>query len=103
MLKRLSRIPLHVGRWLVAALSRSLQNVATALVQIWANKGRSILTTLGIIIAVTSIITVVSFAEGFGNYVQNMMRGYGTRYIVVHPFFPRHGDRHGARQADWRA
>ena len=95
MLKRLGRIPLYVVRWFIAALARSFQNVATALVQIWANKGRSVLTTLGIIIAVTSIITVVSFAEGFGNYVQNMMRGYGTRYIVVHPFFPRHGDRHG--------
>ena len=35
-----------------------VSNVITAFVQIWANKIRSLLTVLGIIIAVTSIITV---------------------------------------------
>ena len=33
MLKRLGRIPLYVVRWFIAALARSFQNVATALVQ----------------------------------------------------------------------
>lgn len=60
-------------------------NVLTALVQIWANKVRSLLTVLGIIIAVTSIITVVSFVQGFGNYVTNFLRGLGTNLIVVYP------------------
>ena len=58
-------------------------NVATALVQIWANKARSLLTVLGIIIAVTSIITVVSMVEGFGNYVTSFLRGLGTNMMVV--------------------
>ncbi|MCH8853601.1 MAG: hypothetical protein IID41_13255, partial [Planctomycetes bacterium] len=61
MLKRVARFPAAIWRWLVGSLSRHWQNIATALVQVWANKGRSILTTLGIVIAVTSIITVVSF------------------------------------------
>lgn len=60
-------------------------NVATAFVQIWANKMRSLLTVLGIIIAVTSIITVVSLVEGFGNYVTNFLRGLGTNMMVVYP------------------
>ncbi|MBU0638430.1 MAG: ABC transporter permease [Planctomycetes bacterium] len=60
-------------------------NVATALVQIWANKIRSLLTVLGIIIAVTSIITVVTLVEGFGNYVTNFLRGLGTNMMVVYP------------------
>lgn len=94
MLKRVARFPAAIWRWLVGSLSRHWQNIATALVQVWANKGRSILTTLGIVIAVTSIITVVSFVDGFGNHVRGMMRGYGTQYMVVHPFFPRRG--HGA-------
>ncbi|MFQ5494042.1 MAG: ABC transporter permease [Phycisphaerae bacterium] len=68
--------------------------MVTAFVQIWANKGRSILTTLGIIIAVTSIITVISFVEGMGNYFTEMVRGYGTQYIVVHPRRPP-GSHHG--------
>jgi putative ABC transport system permease protein len=60
-------------------------NVATALIQIWANKIRSLLTVLGIIIAVTSIITVVSFVQGFGDYITNFLRGLGTNLIVVYP------------------
>ncbi|MCK4343443.1 MAG: ABC transporter permease [Phycisphaerae bacterium] len=60
-------------------------NVVTALVQIWANKIRSLLTVLGIIIAVTSIITVVTLVEGFGDYVTNFLRGLGTNMMVVYP------------------
>jgi putative ABC transport system permease protein len=62
--------------------------VAAALVQIWANKARSVLTTLGIIIAVTSTIVVVSFVQGFGNYVTNMLRGFGTNMVFVVPYNP---------------
>jgi putative ABC transport system permease protein len=64
-------------------------NVLTALVQIWANKIRSLLTVLGIIIAVTSIITVVSFVQGFGEYVTNFLRGLGTNLMVVYPEWQR--------------
>jgi putative ABC transport system permease protein len=60
-------------------------NVVTALVQIWSNKIRSLLTVLGIIIAVTSIITVVSLVTGFGDYVTNFLRGLGTNMMVVYP------------------
>ena len=60
-------------------------NVVTALIQIWSNKIRSLLTVLGIIIAVTSIISVVSMVEGFGNYVTNFLRGLGTNMMVVYP------------------
>lgn len=62
-----------------------LGNVTTALVQIWANKIRSLLTVLGIIIAVTSIISVVSLVEGFGDYVTNFLRSWGTNLMVVYP------------------
>ena len=46
-------LPLALARWAQNTASRNAQNVATALVQIWLNKGRSFLTTLGVIIAVT--------------------------------------------------
>ncbi|MEE8385470.1 MAG: ABC transporter permease, partial [Dehalococcoidia bacterium] len=81
MIRRFLAIPAFLGNWLVSALARNGQNVGTAFVQVWAHKGRSILTTLGIVIAVTSIVTVVSFVEGFGNYVTGMLQGYGTQYI----------------------
>ncbi len=83
---------MKIGRFLLAVLlfipqriSSLLGNVLTALVQIWANKTRSLLTVLGIIIAVTSIITVVSMVEGFGNYVTDFLRGLGTNMMVVYP------------------
>lgn len=72
--------------WIGALAARHWQNILTALVQIWANKARAILTTLGIIIAVTSTITVVSFVQGFGNYVTDMLRGFGTNMIFVFPW-----------------
>jgi putative ABC transport system permease protein len=66
-------------------VAATVGNVITALVQIWSNKIRSLLTVLGIIIAVTSIITVVSMVEGFGDYVTNFLRGLGTNMMVVYP------------------
>ncbi len=65
-----------------------MQNIWTAVVQIWANRTRALLTTLGIVIGVTSTITVVSFVEGFGNYATGMLRNFGTNLIVVVPQRP---------------
>ncbi len=83
---------MNAGRLVIRALlflpnhlAAMAGNVATALVQIWANKIRSLLTVLGIIIAVTSIITVVTLVEGFGNYVTSFLRGLGTNMMVVYP------------------
>jgi putative ABC transport system permease protein len=70
-------------------LASLANNVSTAFVQIWANKVRSLLTVLGIIIAVTSIITVVSFVRGFGDYFTDFLRGLGTNLMVVSPEWKR--------------
>jgi len=77
-------------------------NVLTAFVQIWANKVRSLLTVLGIIIAVTSIIVVVSFVQGFGDYVANFLRGLGTNLMVVWPESVRNARGERIRQATLR-
>jgi len=81
-------LPLRMGNRFANSAERHAQNVIAALVQIWANKARSVLTTLGIIIAVTSTIVVVSFVQGFGNYVTNMLRGFGTNMVFVIPYNP---------------
>ncbi len=75
-------------QWGGGAAERHWQNVLTAFIQIWANKARSVLTTLGIIIAVASTITVVSLVQGFGNYVTDMLRGFGTNMVFVLPWTP---------------
>jgi len=85
MIRRIVGIPFALGWWVYGTCARNFQNVLTALVQIWVNKGRSILTTLGIIIAVTSTISVVAFVQGFGNHMTKMVQGYGTQYMIVRP------------------
>ena len=80
--------PLRLASWFGGRIARQWQNILTALIQIWANKARSVLTTLGIIIAVTSTITVVSLVQGFGDYMTNMLRGFGTNIMFVVPWLP---------------
>ena len=65
-----------------------LPNVQTALEQIWANKMRSMLTVLGIVIAVASTITVVSVVRGFTGYVAEFLQGLGTNAMWVWPERP---------------
>jgi putative ABC transport system permease protein len=48
-----------------------LEAAAIALGAVWANKLRSFLTVLGNIVAVTSIIAVVSLVQGMNEYVTN--------------------------------
>lgn len=69
-----------------------LQNFLTALEQVWANKLRSVLTVLGVIIAVTSTIVVVATVQGFSSYVTNFLQGIGTNAIWVFPEFPSRFD-----------
>jgi putative ABC transport system permease protein len=69
-----------------------LQNFLTALEQVWANKLRSVLTVLGVIIAVTSTIVVVAVVQGFSGYVTNFLQGIGTNAIWVFPERPPRHD-----------
>jgi putative ABC transport system permease protein len=50
-------------------MNKILESVLIALQAIWANKLRSFMTVLGNIVAVTSIVTVVSLIQGMNAYV----------------------------------
>ena len=50
-------------------MSQIFESVKLALASIWANKLRSFLTVLGNIVAVTSIVTVVSLIQGMNGVV----------------------------------
>ncbi|OYW00133.1 MAG: hypothetical protein B7X11_04755, partial [Acidobacteria bacterium 37-65-4] len=52
-------------------MSRFIESAAIALSAIWSNKLRSMLTVLGNIVAVTSIIAVVSLVQGLNSSVSN--------------------------------
>ncbi len=59
------------------------ENFGIALRAIWANKMRSILTTLGIIIGVAAVIAVVSVVQGLDHVVSKMFEDVGGTFITV--------------------
>lgn len=58
-------------------------NVRMALTSIKASKIRSILTTLGVVIGVSSVVITVGLAEGFRNQVVNQIDQLGENIITV--------------------
>jgi putative ABC transport system permease protein len=65
-----------------------LVNVRGALEQVWSHKLRSLLTILGMVIAVSSTITVISVVRGFTAYVADMLQDLGTNAMWVWPERP---------------
>jgi len=49
------------------------------------NKSRSILTTLGIVIGVAAVITLVAIGDGLKKYVSGQFEGLGSNIIMVLP------------------
>jgi len=64
---------------------RLLQTVPSALAALRANKGRSILTTLGIIIGVAAVIAIVALGQGASASVASQLAGLGTNLLTVQP------------------
>jgi putative ABC transport system permease protein len=54
-----------------------------ALQSLWANKLRSILTLLGVVIGVASVITVVTLTNGAKSFVTKQLNSYGASVITV--------------------
>ena len=66
-----------------------LQTVFLALGQIWANKVRALLTALGIIIGVASIIAVVASLQGLRGFVLSEFDKFGARKMYINGYVPR--------------
>ncbi|MDX2038898.1 MAG: ABC transporter permease [Isosphaeraceae bacterium] len=81
-----------------------VSNVQNALEQLWSHKLRSLLTVLGIVIAVASTITVVGVIQGFTAYVAQFLQGLGTNAMWVWPERPggEAGKRLGRIELDQR-
>ena len=60
-------------------------NLLIALQAIRANKMRSLLTMLGIIIGVAAVIAVVSIVQGLDHVISTQLEGVGVTYIMVFP------------------
>src|SRR5262245_17071962 len=70
---------------------RLFQTVPSALAALRANKGRSILTTLGIIIGVAAVIAIVALGEGASASVSSQLAGLGTNLLTITPGSTRSG------------
>ena len=61
------------------------ENVKIALRAILANKMRSILTVLGVMIGVAAVIAVVSIVQGMQHKISNDLENIGSNFIEVFP------------------
>ena len=82
----------------LAFLRLFYQSVYLALGQIWANKMRSFLTTIGIVIGVASVTAVIAALTGLKAQVLSQFESIGTNTIFVGPRRPRTGP---LRHASW--
>src|SRR5512138_3080340 len=65
-------------------MNQFLESARIAVQAIWSNKLRSFLTVLGNIVAVTSIIAVVSLVQGMNGYVTNaILSGVGADNFTI--------------------
>jgi putative ABC transport system permease protein len=76
----LAEVPARGG-----ATLRVFQTVPSALAALRANKGRSVLTTLGIIIGVAAVIAIVALGEGASASVSNQLAGLGVNLLTITP------------------
>lgn len=75
------------------------QTVFLALGQIWANKVRAVLTTLGIVIGVGAVISVVAATDGLQKFVLKEFASVGASKVWIFPRMPREArDRFSWRQ-----
>jgi putative ABC transport system permease protein len=70
-------------------LRLTLQTVVLALAQIWVNKVRALLTTLGIIIAVWAVVVTVAVMAGLKQFVLDQFESMGANKVWVFPNWPR--------------
>jgi putative ABC transport system permease protein len=67
------------------------QSIYLAIGQIWSNKMRSTLTTIGIVIGVASVTAVIAALSGLKAKVLTQVESFGTNTIFINPTRPETG------------
>src|SRR5512145_2558284 len=83
----------------LAMLRLVILSALLALGQIWANKTRSALTTIGIVIGVASVTAVIAALTGLKTKLLRDFETLGTNKIFISPRWPREGR---FRHFSWR-
>jgi putative ABC transport system permease protein len=66
----------------------TLEAIRIALQSLWANKLRSVLTLLGVVIGVSAVIAVVTFVNGINGYVATKIFNLGADVFIVFKVSP---------------
>ncbi|HUO15364.1 MAG TPA: ABC transporter permease [Verrucomicrobiae bacterium] len=59
------------------------ESIRIALRSLWANKLRSVLTLLGVVIGISSVIAVVTFVSGINDYVAKKIFNLGADVFII--------------------
>ncbi len=62
-----------------------LEIFRTALESLSANKLRTALTMLGVIIGVGSVVTLLAIGTGVGNSITSLIQSNGTNLLIIQP------------------
>ena len=60
-----------------------LENLAVALETLRTRKARSALTVLGIVIGVTSVISVAAIIDGLNSHIKGRITSIGSRLFII--------------------
>jgi len=66
----------------------TLEAIRLALQSLWANKLRSVLTLLGVVIGIASVIAVVTFVNGINSYMAEKVFNLGADVFIVSKMAP---------------
>jgi putative ABC transport system permease protein len=66
----------------------TLEAIRIALQSLWANKLRSVLTLLGVVIGVAAVIAVVTFVNGINGYVAEKIFNLGADVFIISKVSP---------------
>src|SRR5271156_6511622 len=64
------------------------ESIRIALRSLWANKLRSVLTLLGVVIGIASVIAVVTFVSGINDYVAKKIFNLGADVFLIFKVSP---------------
>ena len=73
-----------------------------ALKAIYNNKTRSLLTMLGIIIGIASVIAMLGFGQGTQDQIKEQISSMGSNMIMINPGGERRGGNGGRRRSNNR-
>lgn len=86
MMSSVKTVPLPISRPAVSQRSISIgASFASAAEAIWANRLRSLLTALGIIIGVAAVIAAISITQGTSALINQRVAGLGTNTLTINP------------------